>query len=166
MSNNIYPFPDGDNDKLKQELNIELREYTKEQKDAAAQAWEEFCRNPVDATMFIKLIAMCDRSVTEATVLWDLLKFHRTTGNKLMGWQKASAQSYIDKYGRDFGTVSSYHRALRDLEERCLIVVVPVLGGNKGFEKQFRLDWIALVQQLVVISEKLPGLTKPSGSST
>ena len=104
--------------------------------------------------------------VHQATVLWDLLKFHRTTGNKLMGWQKASAQSYIDKYGRDFGTVSSYHRALRDLEERCLIVVVPVLGGNKGFEKQFRLDWIALVQQLVVISEKLPGLTKPSGSST
>jgi hypothetical protein len=136
MSNNIYPFPDGDNDKLKQELNIELREYTKEQKDAAAQAWEEFCRNPVDATMFIKLIAMCDRSLTEATVLWDLLKFHRTTGNKLMGWQKASAQSYIDKYGRDFGT-------LAHITERCailkkmFIVVVPVLGVTRVLKSSF-----------------------------
>lgn len=165
MSNNIYPFPDGDNDKLKQELNIELREYTKEQKDAAAQEWEEFCRNSVDSTMFIKLIAMCDGSLTEATVLWDLLQFHRTTGNKLMGWQKASAQSYIDKYGKDFGAIRSYQRALEYLEESGLIVLWPMLGGNKGFEKKFRLDWIALSQRLIEVSNKLPGLTKPSGSS-
>lgn len=158
MSNNIYPFPDGDNDKLKQELNIDLREYTKEQKDAAAQAWEEFCRNPVDATMFIKLIAMCDGSLTEATVLWDLLKFHRTTGNKLMGWQTAPVQSYLDKYGAEFGVARTYRRALEDLMSDGLVINWPTTTINAA--KKIRLDWIAFTLRLTGVSDKLPGLNQ------
>ena len=150
-----YPFPDGDNDILKQKFGIELREYTFEHKEAAANAWTEFCRNQVDSSMFIKLIALCDGSLTEATVLWDLLKFHRTTGNKLKGWRSISVQFYVEKHGKEFGAVRSYNRALDDLGASGLIIHWPV---QANVPRKFRLDWIEFSQRLVEVSTKLPSL--------
>lgn len=150
-----YPFPDGEDNILKQKFNIDLREYSTEQKDAAATAWVDFCRNQVDASMFIKLIALCDGSLTEATVLWDLLKFHRTTGNKLKGWREQSAQDYVDRFGTDFGALRSFRSALIDLSEAGLIVHWPVAANNA---KKFRLDWIELFTRLSKVSIRLPAL--------
>ena len=150
-----YPFPDGEDNILKQKYNIDLREYSTEQKNAAATAWVDFCRNQVDSSMFIKLIALCDGSLTEATVLWDVLKFHRTTGNKLMAWRDISVQFYVDKHGKDFGSVRSFNRALDDLGEAGLIVHWPLVGN---VPKKFRLDWIEFTERLAQVSFKLPGL--------
>lgn len=151
----VYPFPDGEENILKHKFNIDLRVYSTEQKDAAAEAWVDFCRNQVDSSMFIKLIALCDGSLTEATVLWDLLKFHRTTGNKLMAWREQSAQDYVDRYGTDFGALRSFRGALLDLSEAGLIVHWPVAANNA---KKFRLDWVELCNRLALVSIKLPAL--------
>ena len=152
----IYPFPDGEDNILKQKFNIDLREYSTEQKDAAATAWVDFCRNQVDSSMFIKLIALCDGSLTEATVLWDLLKFHRTTGNKLMAWREQSAQDYVERFGNTFGAIRSYRRAMDYLSEAGLIVHWPVATNNS---KKFRLDWIEFSAQILQVSQKLPAMT-------
>jgi hypothetical protein len=151
----IYPFPDGEDDLLKQKFGIELREYSIEQKDAAAAAWVDFCRNQVDSSMFIKLIALCDGSLTEATVLWDLLKFHRTNGNKLKGWREQSAQDYVDRFGVTFGVSRSYRRALDELGASGLLIQWPVATNNP---RKFRLDWIDFTNKLKTISSKLPAL--------
>jgi hypothetical protein len=151
-----YPFPDGEDDLLKQKFNIDLREYSTEQKDAAATAWVDFCRNQVDSSMFIKLIALCDGSLTEATVLWDLLKFHRNTINKLKDWKEQSAQNYVEKYGADFGIVRSYQRALNELTDAGLIIQLPKTGA---VIKKFRLDWIEFSEQLSKANTKLPALS-------
>lgn len=151
----IYPFPDGEDNILKQKFNIDLREYSTEQKDAAATAWVDFCRNQVDSSMFIKLIALCDGSLTEATVLWDLLKFHRSNANKLNGWREQSAQDYIDRYGSDFGGLRSIRGALLDLGEAGLIVHWPVGVNNP---KKFRLDWVEFNERVLNVSSKLPGM--------
>lgn len=151
-----YPFPDGEDNILKQKFNIDLREYSTEQKDAAATAWVDFCRNQVDSSMFIKLIALCDGSLTEATVLWDLLKFHRTTGNKLKAWREQSAQDYVERFGIEFGVSRSYQNAFRELGEAGLIVHFPVATNNP---KKFRLDWIEFVIKINLVSTKLPALT-------
>jgi hypothetical protein len=150
-----YPFPDGEDNILKQKFNIDLRVYSTEQKDAAAAAWVDFCRNQVDSSMFIKLIALCDGSLTEATVLWDLLKFHRTTGNKLKGWREISVQFYVDKYGKDFGSARSFNNSLLSLWEAGLIIQWP-LSGN--VPKKFRIDWIDFYEKLGKVSNDLPGL--------
>lgn len=152
----IYPFPDGEDDLLKQKFGIELREYSIEQKDAAAAAWVDFCRNQVDSSMFIKLIAICDGSLAEATVLWDLLKFHRTTANKLKGWKEQSAQNYVERFGVDFGIVRSYQRALNELTDSGLLIQAPKTGA---VIKKFRLDWIEFFERLSKVNPKLPALT-------
>ena len=151
----LYPFPDGEDDLLKQKFGIELREYSIEQKDAAAAAWVDFCRKQVDSSMFIKLIAICDGSLAEATVLWDILKFHRTTANKLKGWKEQSAQDYVGRFGTEFGSLRSIRGALLDLSEAGLIVHWPVGVNNP---KKFRLDWIEFNERLLNVSTKLPGL--------
>ena len=151
----LYPFPDGDDDLLKQKFGIELREYSTEQKDAAAAAWVDFCRNQVDSSMFIKLIAICDGSLAEATVLWDILKFHRTTANKLKGWKEQSAQDYINRYGSEFGSLRSFRGALNDLGDAGLIIHFPVAINNP---KKFRLDWIDFCGRIRLVNAKLPAL--------
>ena len=151
----IYPFPDGEDDLLKQKFGIELREYSIEQKDAAAAAWVDFCRNQVDSSMFIKLIALCDGSLTEATVLWDLLRFHRTTGSNLKGWREISVQVYVEKFGTDYGTARSYNNAINELGNTGLIILWP-LSGN--VPKKFRLDWIEFSERIAKVSKKLPSL--------
>lgn len=151
-----YPFPDGEDNILKQKFNIDLREYSTEQKDAAATAWVDFCRNQVDSSMFIKLIALCDGSLTEATVLWDLLKFHRTTGNKLKGWREQSAQEYVDRFGNAFGVARSYRRAMDDLGDSGLIVHWPVAAN---VQRKFRIDWIEFSIRIFEVDTKLPALT-------
>ena len=153
---NTYPFPDGDDDLLKQKFNIDLRVYSTEQKDEAATAWVDFCRSQVDSSMFIKLIALCDGSLTEATVLWDLLKFHRTTGNKLMAWREQSAQDYVERYGIEFGVSRSYRRAFDELGADGLIIHSPVSTNNP---RKFRLDWIDFSNKIKTISSKLPALS-------
>lgn len=155
ITTTTYPFPDGEDNILKQKFNIELRVYSTEQKVAAATAWVDFCRNQVDSTIFIKLISLCDGSLTEATVLWDLLKFHRSNANKLNGWREQSAQDYIDRYGSEFGGLRSIRSALLDLGEEGLIVHWPV-GVNSP--KKFRLDWIEFNERLLRVSIKLPGV--------
>lgn len=151
-----YPFPDGDNDILKQKFGIELRKYTFDQKEAAANAWTEFCRNQLDSSMFIKLIALCDGSLSEATVLWDLLEFHRKSPNGLNGWRTRAAQEYVGKHGKDFGAVRSYRGAMNDLAGVNLIVHWPV---QANVPRKFRIDWIEFSERILEVSSRLPGLS-------
>lgn len=150
-----YPFPDGEDNVLKQKFNIDLREYTTEQKEAAANAWTEFCRNQLDSSMFIKLIALCDGSLSEATVLWDLLTFHRKSPNGLNGWRTRSAQEYVQRHGKDFGAVRSYQGAMNDLASANLIVHWPV---QANVPRKFRLDWVEFSERISEVNSKLPGL--------
>lgn len=150
-----YPFPDGEDNVLKQKFNIDLREYTTEQKEAAANAWAEFCRNQVDSSMFIKLIALCDGSLSEATVLWDLLEFHRKSPSGLQGWRNIAAQDFVNKFGPDFGVGRSYRRAMDDLAESNLIVHWPVAAN---VPKKFRIDWVEFSIRILNVSNKLPSL--------
>lgn len=153
-----YPFPDGEDNELKKIFNIDLREYSKEQKDAAAASWSEFCRNQLDAQMFVKLIAICEGSLAEATVLYDALWFHRKYG--LKKFQERSAIYFINKYGKDFFVERTLRRGMQQLGESGLLVHWPV---STGFSRKFRIDWIELSDRLILVSKKLPGLTTYEG---
>jgi hypothetical protein len=148
-----YPFPTAEDDELKQRFNIELRVYTNEQLDAAATSWSEFCSKPLDASVFIQLTALCEGSLSQATVLWDGLRHHRSYGLKV--WQEAAAIYYTKKYGDDFGSKRRNSEAMQLLEIDGLVVHWPV---SANVPRKFRLDWIELSERLAEVSTKLPGL--------
>jgi hypothetical protein len=148
-----YPFPTAEDDELKQRFNIELRVYTDEQLDAAAKSWTAFCWDSLDAFMFVKLTAVCEGSLSQATVLWDGLQHHRSYGLKV--WQEAAAINYIKKFGSEFGSKRSVANAIEELGHIGLLVHWPV---SANVPRKFRLDWIELSERLAEVSTKLPGL--------
>jgi hypothetical protein len=148
-----YPFPCDEDDELKQRFNIDLRAHSSEQLDAAAKSWTAFCWDSMDATVFVKLLAVCEGSLSQATVLWDALRHHRSYGLKV--WQEAAAIYYTKKFGEDFGSKRRYSEALQQLADDGLLVHWPV---SANVPRKFRLDYVELSERLAEVSSKLPGL--------
>ena len=148
-----YPFPDGESDVLQQRFSIEPRQYSVERKEAAAMAWHTFCLKPLDAGDFVRMISVCDGNLTEATVLFDALKFHRAKG--LVAFVERSTRSYLDEYEAPFTSKSGCHRAVSGLSAQGLIVAWPTAPGAAF---KFRLDWIDLSERLAELGNKMPGL--------
>ena len=69
-------------DELQRRFNIVPRFIEPERKKAAHDAWIEFCSQPMEPVMFIKLLGVCEGNVAEATVLWDILCYQRKQGLK------------------------------------------------------------------------------------
>ena len=149
-----YPFPQHEDDELIKRFNIPLRAYSDDQLEAAATSWTEFCSKPMNSAVFVKLIAVCDGSLSKATVLWDALLNHRQWGLKY--WQETATTYYIKKYGDAFGSQQRYSEGLQDLGKAELLVHWPV---SANVPRKFRVDWVELSEHLSEVSDKLPGLS-------
>ena len=140
-------------DELQRRFNIVPRFIEPALKKAAHVAWVEFCSQPMESVMFIKLLGVCEGNVTEATVLWDILTHHRKRG--LDAWRNPELKHYTFNYGKDFGTRSSLHRKIATLGDTGLLIHWPVAAHATY---KFRLDWVELYERLLEVSNKLPGL--------
>jgi hypothetical protein len=150
-----YPFPTEVDDEVFKRFGIESRMYTDGQKEAAAIAWSEFCAKQQDGSLFIKLVGICEGSLAEATVLWDVLRHHRTMRDGLRAWRETAGSYFKLNYGSDFADTRTYNRSIYSLVENNLLVEFPVGSREK---RKYRLDWIVLSEQLDQVSTQLPGL--------
>ena len=103
--------------------------------------------------MFIKLLGVCEGNVTEATVLWDIVCYHRRVG--LARWRNPELKHYTFNYGKDFGGLHTYYRRIEKLGQEGLLTHWPVAAQATY---KFRLDWVELYERLLEVSDKLPGL--------
>jgi hypothetical protein len=150
-----YPFPTEVDDEIFKRFGIESRMYTDGQKEAAAITWSEFCAKQQDGSLFIKLIGICEGSLAEATVLWDVLKHHRTMRDGLRAWRETAANHFKLTYGNEFANERTFRNAIPSLVDDTLLVEFPVGSREK---RKYRLDWIVLSEQLDQVSTRLPGL--------
>lgn len=151
-----YPFPTAADDERHRELGLEPVHYSADQLDAAASAWEVLCAEPANSDTFVRLLAVREGSVAEATVLWDALVHHRKQG--LRQYTDRSARHYVQRYGRQMLSERSCSRAITDLLQAGLLVSWP---QKKNVASRIRLDWVALhieLQQLTSTPCVLPGL--------
>jgi hypothetical protein len=123
-------------------------------KEAAAveQAWLELCGQPMDAKLFVRLLGVCDFHAAEATVLWDLLRFHSARGLDSFATRSASELS------RSYGGIASERLvrfAVASLEEQGLVELAPVV---RNVSRKLRLNWPVLWERLAVVSPLIPGL--------
>jgi len=108
----------------------------------------------VDSALFIKLLADCEFHLAEATVLWDLIEFHKSYR------MDAHATRSAAKLSKTYPTMSprSLSQAITDLEGAGLIDIAPDV---KNVSKRIRLVWPALAEQLAMVNPKTPGLPGP-----
>ena len=140
-------------DELQRRFNIVPRFIEPELKKAAHAAWVEFCSKPMEPVMFIRLLGVCEGNVTEATVIWDIVCYHRRVG--LARWRKPELKHYTVNYGKDFGTIHTFYRRIAVLGQIGLLIHWPVAAQATY---KFRLDWVELYERLLEVSDKLPGL--------
>ena len=121
----------------------------------AAIPWDEFSKADLNSETFVKLIFVCDGQLAEATILWDLLAFHKARG--LDVFRKMSAADYHSEYGTDVGNERAIRRANESLANYELIEQAQVV---RNMPRKFRLNWVALSHKLVAVNNKLPGLSR------
>lgn len=121
----------------------------------AAIPWDEFSKADLNSETFVKLIFVCDGQLAEATILWDLLTFHKARG--LDVFRKMSAANYHDEYGTDVGNERAIQRSIRNLTVDDLIEQAQVV---RNMPRKFRLNWVALSHKLVAVNNKLPSLSR------
>ena len=80
-------------------MNTNTEKTLDDQPLTAAIPWDEFSKADLNSETFVKLIFVCDGQLAEATILWDLLTFHKARG--LDVFRKMSAANYHDEYGTD-----------------------------------------------------------------
>jgi hypothetical protein len=159
MNEMKYPFPTAQDDELAQRFGIEPVAYTPAQLEHAATAWQAFLASENDAVVFVQLLSVCEGSATEATILWDALKSHRTVG----------LHAFLDRPSSYYGKVFQCtflgdrrcRRAYEVLSDLGLIIEWPT--KDKSGHK-FRIDWIRLSIELGgQKGQYLPGLLVPVG---
>lgn len=149
-----YPFPTPGHDELQSRFGIEPRSYSESELATAATRWDEFLLRGQSAQMFIQLVAVCEGSLAEATVLWDALRAHREVG--LQRYLERSSRHYGHLYAQSFLSGRSCRRAFEALADVGLIVLWP---QAKTVGHKFRVDWVDLSQRLEQIEElRLPGV--------
>lgn len=126
--------------------------------ELSKRTWDVFKAKPVDAQLFIQLLAVCGGHAVEATVLWDLVIYQR--GRGLETWINRSAMHYLDEYGSFVLNERAVQRAIESLTEQQLIEQWQV---PKTIAKRFRLNWACLEEQLSQVSPQLPGLREMAG---
>lgn len=155
----IAPGAGGSADELPESLKqllgrsgSELRQSEESDQDSNVDhAWDEFLALQLDSTLFIKLLAICDFQQAEATVLWDLLAFHRRT--KLDAFAVMSGATYHKKYPQ--ASERSFRLAINELTDFGLIEQAPVV---RNVSKRIRIFWPALAEQLAAVDPRTPGL--------
>lgn len=154
MSESKYPFPTPGNDELESRFGIEPKSYSQDQLEAAALAWNEFLKGEQGSALFVKLLAVCEGYATEATVLWDALRSHRTAG--LQEFLERPSRYYGKTYQASFLGDRRCRRAFETLADRELIIEWPQ-KKNSGHE--FRVNWVELSVALDALkAQVLPGL--------
>ncbi|WP_310615323.1 hypothetical protein [Limnohabitans sp.] len=136
-------------------MNTNTETTNDDQPLTAAIPWDEFAKADLSSETFVKLIFVCDGQLAEATILWDLLSFHKTRG--LDVFRKMSSTDYHDQYGTEIGTDRSIQRSIRTLTVDDLIEQAQVV---RNMPRKFRLNWVALSHRLVAVNNKLPGLSR------
>lgn len=121
----------------------------------AAIPWDEFSKADLNSETFVKLIFVCDGQLAEATILWDLLAFHKARG--LEAFRKMSAADYHAEYGKEIGMDRSIQQSIRNLTVDDLIEQAQVV---RNMPRKFRLNWVALSHKLAAVNNKLPGLSR------
>ena len=117
-----------------------------------AMSWASFAEVPMDAVLFLKLLAVCDFRVAEATVLWDLVAFHRHQGLKF--FKTRSGPEYVREFP-SLVTSRCFQKAIVSLDEQGLIEQAPVV---RNVSRKFRLNWVPLWVALSQVSPAVPGL--------
>ena len=155
-----YPFPTAADEELFSRFGIEPRSYTEEQLDSASQAWDALRISGLTPSLFVSLIAVCEGSLAEATVLWDGLRLHFQDG--LKQFQERSGRYYIARYSTTFLSERSCQRAFTDLADAGLIILWP---RSRTIGQKFRVDWVELSLRLQGLKDsQLPGLDGIGGN--
>lgn len=136
-------------------MNTNTETTTDDQPLTAAIPWDEFAKADLSSETFVKLIFVCDGQLAEATILWDLLSFHKTRG--LDVFRKMSAADYHAEYGKEIGMDRSIQQSIKNLTGDELIEQAQVV---RNMPRKFRLNWVALSHKLVAVNNKLPGLSR------
>lgn len=134
-------------------MNTNTETTLEDQSLTAAIPWDEFSKADLNSETFVKLIFVCDGQLAEATILWDLLVFHKARG--LEKFRKMSATDYHSEYGTEIGSVRSIRDAVTSVTNDDLIEQAQVV---RNMPRKFRLNWVALSHKLVAVNNKLPGL--------
>jgi hypothetical protein len=121
----------------------------------AAIPWDEFSKADLNSETFVKLVFVCDGQLAEATILWDLLAFHKARG--LDVFRKMSAADYHAEYGKEIGMDRSIQQSIKNLTVDDLIEQAQVV---RNMPRKFRLNWVALSHKLVAVNNKLPSLSR------
>ncbi len=136
-------------------MNTNTETTNDDQPLTAAIPWDEFAKADLSSETFVKLIFVCDGQLAEATILWDLLSFHKTRG--LDVFRKMSAADYHAEYGKEIGMDRSIQQSIKNLTGDDLIEQAQVV---RNMPRKFRLNWVALSHRLVAVNNKLPGLSR------
>ncbi len=136
-------------------MNTNTETTNDDQPLTAAIPWDEFAKADLSSETFVKLIFVCDGQLAEATILWDLLSFHKTRG--LDVFRKMSAADYHAEYGKEIGMDRSIQQSIKNLTGDDLIEQAQVV---RNMPRKFRLNWVALSHKLVAVNNKLPGLSR------
>ncbi len=118
-----------------------------------AMTWEAFTEQPLDAVLFVKLLAVCGGHAVEATVLWDAVAFHRTHGLEEM--LSRTAVHYQQTYGNFIENERAVQRAMQSLTDQGLLDQWKV---PRSAAKRFQLNWMHLEDRLSRVSGLVPGL--------
>lgn len=148
------PFPTLENDELYTKYGQQPRMYSAEELETAAISWHLFKGEKLSSTIYLKLLATCECSMSEAIILWDALSSHRKHG--LIKYVDRNSSHYTSRFSASCGVERTYRRALADLFEQGLIVKLPI-AASKGY--RFRVDWVQLSQRLNALQDVVfPGL--------
>ena len=141
-----------------------ILEGTQDGIEAERSNWMEFCANEImDATLWIKLLAVCEGRQAESLILWDLIQSCRQLSGvqgaevALHNFFQRSANYYMRQYPAMKILVSerSLARANLMLAEKKFIANKPV---HRKVSAQIRIEWRQVATALEGVDSGLPGL--------
>jgi hypothetical protein len=147
-----YPFPTPDTDELFDRFGLEPANHSLDALDHAKHEWSRIQGRGLDAEFFLQLLAVCDSSVVEATVVWDGLRSH-LLGAGLSHYLERSSRYYVQRYA--MVNERAVRRAFNDLADAGLIVMWP---RARQVGQKFRVDFVELAQRLATLEPRMiPG---------
>lgn len=156
-----YPFAVHGDDELEQRFEMPCPVYDEALLQLARLRWKSVVLQGDDAQLFIQLLAVTEGSVAEATILWDTINWAVSKGYEsgLREFVSRSSSYYLNLYGRAWVSERTYRKAMTDLRAEGWIVYWP---QSQTMTPKFRLNWVALVEQLERVDNSLhtlPGVT-------
>lgn len=128
---------------MSEALDPQVAAIPNDHSEVAAISLDDFVgRYPVDPSLMLRLLYLCDNKTATAMILWDALKQHQKLG-KLDAWLPQSISDYLNRYVNV--TVGSIQRGVSELSERGLIEIYPSAPNTK---RRIRLNLTALFNEL------------------